>query len=59
MFVEIAICTILIAMFLWTITDALSAIHGTLKEIRHDISMSRDSLANVEILADKVFEHVD
>jgi hypothetical protein len=59
MLVEISICTILIAFLLWMINYTLSGIHGTLKEIQHDISMSRGSLANVEILADKVYGDVD
>ena len=61
MFVVIVICTILIALWLslLMINAALSGIHVTLKEIRDDIAESRGSLANVEILADKRYGHVD
>ena len=61
MFVEIAICAILIALWLLLlmVNSTLSGIHVTLQEIRDDISETRGSLANVEILADKVYGDAD
>ena len=50
---------ILLWIFLWAILSTLSGIHHTLNTIQEGIESSQISLANIETLADNVFEHVD